>query len=200
MAPGRRAASVGLAAVLAVAFVAAASAVVAPTVTSLASGASPGTAGTPTFRTLYLSYVSNWQFSTAGTFNGVPLLSNNNFYVLRAFPVEAALCVRSVCRAHNANSLFSGFRRGVQPHLQHGLAGWLQRALRRRSHRPGGRRRRLVPGHRRAVPLRNHARGASRCCRTLPPPTGNAPGDEGALAGAVAAATPGTRTLLQPLP
>jgi len=85
MAPGRRAASVGLAAVLAVAFVAAASAVVAPTVTSLASGASPGTAGTPTFRTLYLSYVSNWQFSTAGTFNGVPLLSNNNFYVLQVF-------------------------------------------------------------------------------------------------------------------
>ena len=86
MAPGRRAASAGLAAVLAVVLVAAAGAAVAPTVTSLASGSTVGVAGTPTFRTLYFSYVSNWQFSTAGTFNGVPLLTNNNFYVLRACP------------------------------------------------------------------------------------------------------------------
>ena len=86
MAPGLRAASAGLAVVLAVAFAAAAGAVVAPTVTSLASGTTPGTIGAPAFRTLYLSYVSNWQFSTTAAFNGVPVLTNNNFYVLRACP------------------------------------------------------------------------------------------------------------------
>jgi len=83
-APGRRAAS---AVVLVAALVASASASVAPTVTSLASGVGPGVAGSPTFRTLHLSYVGNWQFSTTSAVNGVPSLSNNNFYVLRALPV-----------------------------------------------------------------------------------------------------------------
>lgn len=86
VAPGRRAASAWLAVATAVAAVAAVSAVVPTPTTTWATTSALGATGSPTTRSLFISYISNWQFSTTAAFNGVPSLANNNFYVLRACP------------------------------------------------------------------------------------------------------------------
>jgi hypothetical protein len=90
MAPGRRAASAWLAVATAAVAVAAAAAVVPSATTTWASTSALGAAGSPTTRSLFISYISNWQFSTTPAFNGVPSPLNNNFYVLRACP--GAVC------------------------------------------------------------------------------------------------------------
>ena len=86
MAPGRRAASAWLAVATAATAVAAVAAVVPSATTTWASTSALGTVGSPSTRSLFISYISNWQFSTTAAFNGVPSLLNNNFYVLRACP------------------------------------------------------------------------------------------------------------------
>ena len=86
---GSRAARRLLAAVAALALVASAAAVATPT-TTVWSGASTaqGVAGSPTARTPFFSYYSNWQFNVSTS--AYPALNNQNYNMIRASP--APLC------------------------------------------------------------------------------------------------------------
>jgi hypothetical protein len=97
-----------LAAVAALALLAGANGALPGPTTTTWSGAvnALGVAGSPSARTLFVSYFSNWQFNFTSI--AYPPISNNNFYVIRASRAAA----RRPCVPDAAS------RRDLQPHVQ----------------------------------------------------------------------------------
>ena len=83
-----------LAAVAALALVASAGAALpGPTATTWSGAVNAlGVAGSPSARTLFISYASNWQYNLSS--NAYPPINNNNYYAIRAS--RAAACLRCV--------------------------------------------------------------------------------------------------------
>ena len=78
-----------------------------------------GVAGSPSVRTLFISYYSNWAFNPAFS------LTNTNYNVIRAWPARRLTCEMIPTAAASR----SGRRRDLQPNVQHRLAGRLPAAV-----------------------------------------------------------------------
>jgi hypothetical protein len=128
-----------LAALLALAAASAAAAAVAGPTVSVWPGtatSSLGVAGSPSARTLFISYYSNWQYNLST--NSYPAIFNSNYNMLRECHVRSQHLAARLTHRH--------LRRDLQPDLQHRVAGQLQHPVPPERPGAGGGRRGLELG------------------------------------------------------